>query len=321
LLLADPGVDALVAMFIPLSISNTSEVATALAAAAHGADKPVLATFFGAPGVASVVAPIPCYEFPETAILALAAADAHRQRLEAPEPEPVPGESRRLDRAVVRPMIDRARGAGATWMDPQAATALLSTCGITVAPQRVVEDAGDAARVAREVGHPVVLKGLGPTLLHKTDSHAVHANLATEAAVVHAFSALAGRPDVTAVVVQAMIQDGVEMLVGAVRRDAFGHAIVCGSGGILVELLHDTSVRLAPVTPRGVAAMLNELRGVRLLRGFRGAPVLDEAALTATVLRVSDLLELCPEIAELDLNPVIVTRSGAIVVDARIRLD
>jgi acetyl-CoA synthetase (ADP-forming) len=126
---------------------------------------------------------------------------------------------------------------------------------------------------------------------------------------------------VTAVVVQAMIRDGVEMLVGAVRQGAFGHAVICGSGGILVELVRDTTLRLAPVSPRGVAAMLNELRGTRLLRGFRGAPVLDEAALVETVLRVSELVELCPEIAELDLNPVIVTRTGAIVVDARIRLD
>jgi len=111
------------------------------------------------------------------------------------------------------------------------------------------------------------------------------------------------------------------MLVGAVRQGAFGHAVMCGSGGTLVELMRDTALRLAPVTPRGVAAMLNELKGVRLLRGYRGAPARDEAALAEIVLRVSELVERCPDIVELDLNPVIVTRSGAAVVDARIRLD
>jgi len=87
-----------------------------------------------------------------------------------------------------------------------------------------------------------------------------------------------------------------------------------------VELLHDVALRLAPLTPDGVASMLSDVRGTRLLRGFRGAAPLDEAALAEAVLRVSELVGLCPEIAELDLNPVIVTTHGAIVVDARIRL-
>jgi acetyl coenzyme A synthetase (ADP forming)-like protein len=319
LLLADPGVDALIAMFIPLSVTNTFDVATALAAAAHGSDKPVLATFFGAPGIGPQVAPIPCYDFPETAIPALAHASAYRRWLS--ESEMSPPRSQRLDAGTIRPLLTRALAAGGAWLEPSAAAALLDACGITIATQHVVANAADAAAVARQVGYPVVLKGLGPTLIHKTESHAVRPDLADETAVVHAFDELAGRPDVTAVVVQAMIRDGVEMLVGAVRQGAFGHAVICGSGGILVELVRDTTLRLAPVSPRGVAAMLNELRGTRLLRGFRGAPVLDEAALVETVLRVSELVELCPEIAELDLNPVIVTRTGAIVVDARIRLD
>ena len=319
LLLADPGIDALVVMFIPLSVTNTSDVATALAAAAQGSDKPVLATFFGAPGLASLVAPIPVYAFPETAIRALAAADAYRRWLSEPETEPArPG---RVDPETVRPIIERARAAGGAWVEPSAAAALLDACGIVVAPHRVVVDAGHAVAAAGQLGYPVVLKGLGPALLHKTEAHAVHPNLPDETAVVEAFDALAGRPGVTAILVQSMVRDGVEMLIGAVRQGEFGHAVVCGSGGTLVELLRDTALRLAPVTPRGVGAMLNELRGVRLLRGFRGAPALDEAALAETVLRVSELVELCPEIAELDLNPVIVTRTGAIVVDARIRLD
>jgi acyl-CoA synthetase (NDP forming) len=117
-----------------------------------------------------------------------------------------------------------------------------------------------------------------------------------------------------------MIRNGVEMLVGAVRQGAFGHAVMCGSGGTLVELLHDVALRLAPLTPDGVAGMLNDLRGTRLLRGFRGGAPLDEAALSETVLRVSELVGLCPEIVELDLNPVIVTTDGAVVVDGRIRL-
>ena len=318
LLLADPGVDALVAMFIPLSVTNTNDVAMALGSAARDSGKPVLASFFGA-DVAPLVAPVPCYAFPETAIPALAAADAYRRWLSEPEREPA--RSWQVDPQKVRPLVERARAVGGCWMEASAAAALLDAGGIAVTPHRIVVDAGQALAAARQLGYPVVLKGVGPALLHKTEAHAVHPNLLDETAVVKAFDALAGQRGVTAILVQAMVRDGVEMLIGAVRQGAFGHAVMCGSGGTLVELLRDTAVRLAPVTPRGVAAMLNELRGVRLLRGFRGAPVLDEAALAKTVLRVSELVELCPDIAEIDLNPVIVTRTGAIVVDARIRID
>ncbi len=206
-------------------------------------------------------------------------------------------------------------------MEATAAANLLAASGIAVVPHRVVDSAAQAVAAARELGYPVVMKGQGPALLHKTESHAVWPNLEDDGAVIRTFGVLAGRRDVTTVLVQPMVHGGAEMLVGASRQGAFGHAVVCGSGGIFVELLHDTALRLAPVTARDAAAMVGELRGVRLLRGFRGAPALDEAALADTVLRVSDLVTSCPAIAELDLNPVIVTPTVAIVVDARIRLD
>jgi acetate---CoA ligase (ADP-forming) len=318
LLLADPGIDALVAMFIPLSVTNTNDVALALGAAARNSQKPVLATFFGAPGVASLVAPIPCYTFPETSIRALAAAEAYRRRLS--EPEAQPASTPRIDPSTVRRIVDTALAADDTWLTPRAVAALLEASGITVVAQRQVGNVEDAVTAAHQLGYPVIIKGVGPTLLHKTDAHAIHPNLADDMAVAAAFLELVGRPGVEAVIAQAMVRNGVEMLVGAVHQGAFGHAVMCGSGGILVELLHDVALRLAPVTPSAVASMLNELRGTRLLRGFRGAAPLAETALAETVLRVSELVGLCPEIVELDLNPVIVTATGAVVVDARIRL-
>ena len=110
------------------------------------------------------------------------------------------------------------------------------------------------------------------------------------------------------------------MLVGAALDPTFGHMVMCGSGGTLVELLHDASCRLAPLSAGSAREMLDEVRGVARLRGFRGAPPGDEAALRDIVLRVSALVTACPEIVELDLNPVIVRPSGACVVDARVRL-
>jgi acetate---CoA ligase (ADP-forming) len=318
LLLSDSNVDAIVAMFIPLSVTSTTDVATAVAAAARGADKPVLATFFGTPGLASLLAPIPCYDFPETSVQALAAASRYRQLRLEPERAREP---RRVDPSRVRPIVDGARAAGATWLEPRVASTLLEASGITVAPHHFVTNAVEVVAAARQLGYPVVVKGSGPTLLHKTEHHTVHRHLQDESSVLRAFEELSAQPGVATIVMQPMIRDGVEMLVGAVRHSHLGHAVMCGSGGTLVELLQDTALRLAPVTRQGAAAMLNELRGARLLRGHRGAPVLAEAALVETVLRISDLVDICPEIAEVDLNPVIVTATEAVAVDVRIRIE
>ncbi len=125
----------------------------------------------------------------------------------------------------------------------------------------------------------------------------------------------------TAVFVQQMIPAGVEMLVGAVQDPLFGPLIACGTGGTLVDLLQDTVFRLHPIDAAEAAAMIDEVRGVRLLRGYRGSAPADEPALRDILLRVSRLLTLAPEIQELDLNPVIVLTSGAWAADVRLRID
>ena len=138
--------------------------------------------------------------------------------------------------------------------------------------------------------------------------------------VIAALAAIRPRhPDVAQVLVQPMVR-GVEMFVGVSLDPKFGRAVVCGSGGTLVELLRDTSCRLTPLTDVVAREMLDELRGVALLRGFRGAEPADESSFRDIVLRVSALVELCPEIQEIDLNPVIVSTRGATAVDARIRV-
>jgi acyl-CoA synthetase (NDP forming) len=125
---------------------------------------------------------------------------------------------------------------------------------------------------------------------------------------------------VVEIVVQSMVEPGVEMLVGASLDATFGHVVVCGSGGTNVELLRDTTCRLAPLTDVTASQMLDQVRGIALLRGFRGRPAGDEAGLREIVLRVSELVTSCPDIVEIDLNPVIVTPHHATVVDARIRV-
>jgi acetyltransferase len=225
-----------------------------------------------------------------------------------------------IDGRGARAIVDRQRRSGGGWLDPLATTALLEAVGITIAPTRVVLNQEGALAAARSVGLPVVLKGAGPQLLHKTESQAVFTNLQREEDVLRAFHALDRRPDVQQILVQPMVTDGAEMFIGASFDPLFGHLVMCGSGGTMLELMRDTAARLAPVTDRGAFEMLEEIRGRALLQGFRGATPKDEAAFRETVLRTSALLALCPEIEELDLNPVIVTATGAFVVDARIRV-
>lgn len=125
----------------------------------------------------------------------------------------------------------------------------------------------------------------------------------------------------TGAIVQQMVPGGVEILVGALSDPTFGPLVVCGSGGVLVDLIADTVFRIHPLTDLDADDMVREFKGSTLLRGYRGRPPADEAALKDTLLRVSVMLEVCPEIQELDINPVKVLDKGVSAVDVRIRVD
>jgi len=318
LILDDEGVDSVLVIFIPPLVTKTDDVAGAIAQAARGSSKPVLATFFGAAGVPDALAPVPCYVFPESAASALARVVEYAGwRLRPAGTVPCFTD---IDVLQCRTIIEHAGTTGGGWLDPLNAFALLDSCGFSTAPLRTVVTVEGALAAAKEVGYPVVLKGAGPHLLHKTEAKAVHTGLASEEAVKRAFHALNRRPEVTHVIVQQQIAGGVEMFAGGMLDPQFGHMVMCGSGGTLLELLRDTSCRLAPLTDRGASEMIEEIRGKALLRGFREGLPVNEDAFRTTLLRVSALLRLCPEIEELDLNPVIVTTRDAYAVDVRVRV-
>jgi acetyl coenzyme A synthetase (ADP forming)-like protein len=318
LLLNDPGVDSVLVIFIPPLVTQADDVARAIKTAARGSSKPVLANFFGAAGVPEALAPVPSYAFPESAAAALARVVEYARWRERPAGQ-IP-ELADVDRDRARRIVERTHNTGGGWLDPLAAFELLQACGVRTAPIRTVVTVEGALAAAREVGYPVVLKGAGPNLLHKTESGAVFTNIGSEDSLCRAFHALSRRPDVTQVIVQHQVSGGVEMFVGGLLDPQFGHMVMCGAGGTMLELLRDTACRLTPVTDRGAGEMIEELRAKALLRGYRGRPAVDEAAYRDTLLRVSRLLELCPEIEELDLNPVIVTPDGAYTVDVRVRV-
>jgi acetyl coenzyme A synthetase (ADP forming)-like protein len=325
----DPTIDALIAIFIPPLATQADDVARAIVGAARdlGAKKPILAVFMsarGGPDALRTSEPrIPVYAFPEDAAMALCRVTRYGQWLARPAEAPPRIEARRDEAAVV---VARALGRGAGWLPPEDVAALLACYGLPAVEQRIARDPAEAALAAAAIDGPVALKAIAPGVLHKTEAGAVRLDLRSADAVRQAAAEMAaglaaqGHPP-TSFIVQRMAPDGVELLVGLVHDPSFGPVIACGAGGTLVELLGDVAVRLVPLTRADATDMVRSLRAYRLLTGFRGAPPCDIAAVEDIVLRVSALAEDLPEVAELDCNPIIVTAHGALIVDARIRLD
>ena len=328
----DPEIDALVVIYIPPVVTRPEDVAAAIVAGAQALkrariDKPLLAVFMSAAGVPDALRAadvgIPSYPFPENAAIVLARTARYgewRARPEMPRAD-LPGVRR--DEAAA--LVTRALGRGDGWLPPAEVGRLLACYGIPVVETRVVRDAEGAVRAAGELATGVALKAIAPGLVHKTEAGAVRLGLIGDAAVRTAADEMTARlraagHEPSGFVVQPMVAAGVELLIGVTEDPQFGSLVVCGAGGTLVELLHDVAVRLAPLTVVDSVEMLRSLRSYPLLTGFRGAPACDVAAVQDVLLRVSVMADDLPAIAELDLNPVMASAKGAVVIDARVRL-
>jgi acyl-CoA synthetase (NDP forming) len=321
-LLRDDSVDSVIVIFIPPLVTDPTDVAGAIAAAVDGeTGKPVLGVFMRSAGAPDALAPIPSYAFPESAALALARVTAYGRWRQTPVGTAPTLE--RFNREGVRRIADAILQRGPGWALPDETQALLDEAGIPTAASRVATNLEGALSAASQLEFPVALKALGPTLLHKTERRAVTLGIATPTELQAAYADFAARfgHEMTGILVQQMVPKGVEMIVGALHDPVFGPLVACGTGGILVDILADTAFRLHPLHESDAVDMLEELRGVRLLRGYRGAPRADEQALRDVLLRVSELVRVAPEIQELDLNPVVVLESGVRVADVRMRLD
>jgi acetyl coenzyme A synthetase (ADP forming)-like protein len=325
-LVADEAVDSVLVIFIPPLVTRTEDVAQAVRRAVRqaggaAAARPVLGVFMSATGANALLAPIPCFRFPEAAILALARVTAYGEWLRRPESAPPAFPDAVRDAA--RRHLTAALGRGGGWLLPAEVEALLTTLDIPVARAATVSGEDEAARAAGRIGYPVVLKAIGPTLVHKTEAGAVVLRLADEAAVRAAWRDLRARLGevMTGALVQEMVTGGVEMLAGGMEDTTFGPVVACALGGTLTEILSDAQFRLCPLAEEEARDMIASLRGAAILRGARGAPPADTAALEAALLRLSALLQWCPEIREIEINPFLVLPRGARAVDARVRVE
>jgi acetyl coenzyme A synthetase (ADP forming)-like protein len=321
-LLADERVDSLIVIYIPPVLTDMEGVAAAIVEGAKLAGgKPVLATFMSAKGAPEILRSIPSYVFPEAAASALAKVTNYAEWCRRPLGiVPAFGDIRADDAKVI---VERALARGGGWLSPVEIAELFTAVGIPVAKSRFVSKLDDALSAAAEIGFPVALKATGPAIVHKTEIGGVALNLADESALRSAHDDMVSRlgADLTGVIVQEMVAGGVEVVVGATLDRTFGPLVLYGSGGILVELLNDAAFRINPLTDLDVQDMMNEVKGTALLRGYRGSTPADEGALANIIARVSALIEICPQIHEMDANPVKVLEKGAIVVDARVRVD
>ena len=197
--------------------------------------------------------------------------------------------------------------------------------GLPVVPSRQAGTEEEAVRAAREIGYPVAVKMNSPDVTHKSDVGGVILNVKDEAGVRKAWRDLAGIVQRIGardggVLVSAMAGRGLEIIVGVTRDLQFGHAVMFGLGGTLVEVFKDVSFRIVPFSEKDAAEMIEETRGAKLLKGVRGSLPADIAAVRDLLVKVSGLVARHPEIDEMDLNPVIVHEKGLTVVDARVAL-
>ncbi|MGH8889245.1 MAG: GNAT family N-acetyltransferase [Acidothermaceae bacterium] len=328
-LLDDPDIDAVITVYTP--IQPGSEVGISRAVATVQADqpgKPILACFLGLVAIPQELRAhdgrpvVPFYSFPEPAARALAAAVRYAKWRDRPA-----GFSRDFDgidlvaaRTLVRETLREHPEGG--WLEASKATALVATHGVNVAHCAFVSDADSAVETAAEIGFPVVLKAAGGALVHKTELGAVRLNLRTPEAVERAFIEMATHlgDQMGGAIVQPMIGGGVETAIGVVADPTFGPLVMVGLGGVASDLLADRAFHMLPMTVEDAKRQVRSLRAAPLLFGYRNTPLCDVEALEEMVLRVAQLATNVPELAELDLNPVTVSPTGAIAVDVKVRL-
>ena len=338
ILLASAEVDALIVLTIDVGLADMAEVARAVhqgvraARTGAGAGKPVLTCLMDG-GMAAQSAggggeQLPNVAFPESAARVLGKLAQYAEWRIQPEgiiPEFAdirPEQARDLCAAALRQH-------GASWLSAGETLQVLGAFRLPLAPGGVCRSADEAAATARGLGFPAALKLASRTIVHKSDVGGVILNLAGEAEVRRAFTELRERlmdagklAEMDGVWIQPMISGGVELMVGVAQDPLFGPLIGFGLGGIHVEILQDIVFRVTPITDRDAAEMVRGIKGYRLLQGYRGHPAADTAAIEDLLLRVARLVEEVPQIAELDLNPVIALPpgQGCRIVDARIRV-
>lgn len=326
--LDDPNVDAVIAIFVPpIQIEATAVAAGIARTVERHPGKTVLGCLMGKKGVQPGMTElkrhsIPAFMFPESAARALAAMVRYRRWRDRPPGEVVAFD---VDRGRAAAAIDRADSAGRRWLASDEVFEVLDAYGIPHAAGRRVASVDEAVEAAGSIGWPVVLKLESEEIVHKSDVGGVALDLGDETELRGAWDRIlerAGADAVEAMRVQPMLKGGRETVIGMTTDDLFGPLVMFGLGGIHVEVLRDVAFRIAPVSDTDADEMIRSIRGYPLLAGVRGEESVDFDALRDTIQRVSQLVLDHPRIGEMDLNPFLAFSDPerCVAVDGRIAL-
>lgn len=331
---ADPGIDGLIIIFIPQALSNSGAVAGALITYLQQKPKfPIFAVWMGGNSVAQAVYQFnnqgyPTYDTPERAVRAFWHLYRHRTRQNMLQE--IPGRfsaDLTVDRKRARDWIDRMLSENRHEMGELDTKSLLAAYGIPVNPVKLARTRDEAIHLAEQIGYPVVLKIASPDILHKTEADGIRLSIANAQALAKAYDDLTANAKkagarFTGVSVQAMLRDtGCELILGSHRDPVFGPVVIFGAGGVLTEILRDRVISLPPLNRALARQMIEATRVATLLQGYRGLSPVSMEHLEEALIRLGHLVTDFPEIAELDINPVMIVESRLRAVDARIRLE
>ncbi len=330
-MLADERVDAAIVICTPTFAATPSSIADVLRRTSAVTDKPLLGCFLAWPALEPLLRgadgkqgshDVPAFASPEPAARALARAANYATWRSRP-PGTVPdldGFDADRARAIVETFRNGAPEGG--WLPADTVDELLAAAGVPTIASADVANADQAARAAADMGFPVALKAAGPTIVHKSDVGGVRLGLRSEREVADAYASMAGTigERMTGAVVQQMAARGVETIVGVVHHPLFGPLVMFGIGGTDTELRGDRAFRILPVTDVDAAELVRSLRAAPLFFGYRGAPPVAVSALESVLQRIARLASDVPDLAELDINPLIVSPEGVVAVDARAKV-
>ena len=232
-----------------------------------------------------------------------------------PKPVSEKVELPKVDTAAIRSIIENAENG---YIKPDEIQGLLDAAGIPRAGEAVVTSSTDAVAAAEKLGYPLVMKVVGP--VHKSDVGGVVLNVKDAATVQSEFDRMIQINETTAILMQPMLS-GIELFVGAKHEDKFGHMILCGLGGIFIEVLKDVSAGLSPISSDEAMSMIKSLKSYKIIEGVRGQEGVNQEIFADVLVRLSALLQAAPEIIEMDLNPLLGKADRVVAVDARIRIE
>lgn len=330
--LSDESVEGAIVILSPQAMTDVLETAQIVPRVAKGIDKPVLCSFMGIVDVSEGVRHleengIPDYSFPESAVRAMASMVrfGNLLRLERRQVRRVAA-----DRESAAQIIQRKLGGkGRYFMTEKEANEVLQCYGFPVLKSRLVQDPSQLGEALEEVGLPVALKISSPDIVHKFDAGGVRLKIKSLEEARKAYGEILDRcrafnpaANIQGVLVEKMARGGVEVILGATRDRTFGPMCMFGLGGTYVEALKDVTFRLAPMWEISAEIMIRSVKSYPVLTGIRGAPPSDIAAIQDCILRLSQMVSDHPEIAELDINPLIVypAGQGCVVADSRMLL-